>query len=679
MSKRKQDEQLREMSRRQLRRRIGIAIIAVGIVAATWVGIKTFGFRRPPNVLFITLDTTRADRLGCYGYESIRTPNLDAIAASGARFDWAFSAVPLTLPSHATMLTGLYPPEHGCRSNGKQRLPDNIPSLPEIFRNHGYDTAAFIASFVMADRFGLGRGFDLYDDGDLPTVDDVYDDQSVYEYRRANVMTDLAIAWLDRQTASGKPFFSWVHYYDPHRPYHYKENPYDNEVMFMDQHIGRLVAHLRRKGLLENTLIVAVGDHGEGLGDHGEDEHALLLINSLTRVPMFVSMTGRVPRGRVVDTPVSLVDVFPTILEFCGFKQDIGKVSGESLIPLLAGKTLPPRSLYVETECPYELFGWSPLYGIVSNDWKYIQGPNPELYRYVSDVSETNNLIRREMKVAEDLRVGLDVMKARMVVRTGAQVKLDSRAEAVLTSLGYLGGAGVHSTNSVLRDPMQMTGAKRKYVEALAHEHRGEFDSAERMFRELTMLSPESYCFHEHLAALLCKQQRYDEARRMYAQIVKDYPDVYRAHYSLGTVLAQVGEFEEAIVALKTAIRMDSSRVRSHNNLGVALLKTGKVQEAVETFIGAIKIRGDQADIHNNLGSALLKLNQPRDAEKSFRDAIRLDPKYVDARFNLGLALIALSRREEAIAAFEETLQMRPDHALARKRLESLRGSIRGK
>jgi len=282
---------------------IRIVVLVAAIVGAGIGGTALWRKYHPRyNVLFITLDTTRADHLGCYGSVDATTPNLDAVAEHGTRFEQAFSAVPLTLPSHATMMTGLYPPEHGVRVNGMHRLGDGIPTLAEVFKQHKYQTAAFVAAFVLDKRFGLTRGFDVYDDYKVPETKNAYEN-NMYKYRRGDVVVDSALAWM--KTNSAKPFFCWVHFYDPHRPYYYKKDPYNKSITFMDRQVGRLLKSLREQKLMSRTVIVLVADHGEGLGEHNEDEHGLLLQPAVMRVPLIVSQVGRLPEGKVVDAPVS--------------------------------------------------------------------------------------------------------------------------------------------------------------------------------------------------------------------------------------------------------------------------------------------------------------------------------------------------------------------------------------
>ncbi|MBL8851835.1 MAG: sulfatase, partial [Planctomycetaceae bacterium] len=311
---------------------LGGLLLIAGLVAGSWWMLAP----RRPNLLLITLDTTRADRLGCYGYDGAKTPTLDALANSGARFSRAYATAPLTLPSHATMMTGLYTPEHGLRTNGKGRLHSEIPTLAESLQQAGYRTGGFVGAFVLDAEFGLNQGFDEYD-ADLSQSRRT--DDPLHRERPGNAVVDRALAWLGAD--ANEPFFCWVHLYDPHFVYQshaaefgdeFEQRPYDGELAFVDQQVQRLTGFLTSNEIAEDTLVIIVGDHGEGLGDHQEMMHGYMLYNSTLHVPWIVSWPGRIPSDVVVDEPVSLVDLMPTTLDCLGVPPPLD-MTGQSLKP----------------------------------------------------------------------------------------------------------------------------------------------------------------------------------------------------------------------------------------------------------------------------------------------------------------------------------------------------------
>src|SRR5262245_10488970 len=362
--------------RRMLLFMCGLAAVAVGL----------FGWRagllsRRPNVLLITLDTTRADRLGCYGCATALTPALDALAAEGVLFERAYTPAPLTLPSHASMMTGLYPREHGLVTNGRGCLDENISTLAEILRDAGYHTGGFIGSFVLHSKFGLRRGFAVYDD-DMTNTDPTED--GMHRQRDGVWVVDSALAWLQQRRK--KPFFCWVHLYDAHAPYsahvdefggRFSDRPYDGGIAYVDLQIQRLVNHLRANRLWRETLVVVVGDHGESLGEHDEEEHGLTLYNSVMQVPWIWAGRGAPAAGRRVPQPVSLVDLRPTLLQAVGLR-DTGPTSGRSLCVALTGGAAAAEDCYSAADFPLIEHGWAPLRSLTTAGWKYIRTPDVE-------------------------------------------------------------------------------------------------------------------------------------------------------------------------------------------------------------------------------------------------------------------------------------------------------------
>lgn len=629
------------------------------------------------NLLLITMDTTRADHLGCYGYDAARTPALDELARSGVKFNRFFSNVPLTLPSHTTMMTGLYPPEHGCRVNGEHKLGEDITTLSEVFAKNGYRTGAFVAAFVLDSKFGLDRGFDTYNDYDVPTSNDIYDDNIMYSYRRADRVADAALKWLDEQ--SGEPFFCWVHFFDPHHPYYFHPAPgkdltdsYDQEIAFMDTQINRLLGFLQSRGIDKNTTVIALGDHGEGLGDHGEDEHGLLLYNPVTRVPLIISThKDSISTDRIdIDSLLSTVDLFPTILEIFDWEPPPG-ISGNSFAGTLDGNLPVGGEVYLETEFPFTEYGWSPLVGLISGNWKYISAPREELYDLENDPGEMTNLAVVHKERTNRLKDQLLRLKEDMTLVEATDVKLDEQSRRELESLGYLGGSSAKITpGTALRDPKDAIGLRSEFISILSDVKKGDLTLAEDRLQSLIGKSPESYTFHYKLALLLFQQQQYVKARAEFQKLAKRFPDEYKTHYNLGKTLLKLGRDDEAIKELQMAINLDDENPPAYNNLGIALLKTRRIKEAIDAFNRSVEIDYDQVDPHNNLGNAYLSLGRIAAAAAEFRRSVEIDPDFFEGRYNLGLCLTRLGKNREAAREFKEALRIRPDFVPARRQLE---------
>jgi arylsulfatase A-like enzyme len=441
-------------------------LVVVGLLLTGTVAAMLFFRPRPRyNVLLVTLvtlDTTRADHLGCYGRAEAHTLVLDALAQEGVLFESAYATVPLTLPSHASILTGLYPPENGMHVNGVGRLDPQLPNLAETLRSQGYNTSAFIASVVLHSRYGLDHGFQIYDD-DLAGGE--FHGHESHLMRKANAVVDSALTWLNLHHED--PFFCWVHLFDPHAPYEshpeifqdrFRENPYDGDIAFADLHVGRMVRFLKDKGVYDNTLIIIVGDHGEGLGEHVEDEHGFMLYNSTLHVPMIVSCPKLCKAGQRVAQSVSQVDIFPTVLD-CLQVDSPGPVSGVSFHRGLTGSPLQPRFCYSETRAVFDAFRWAPLGSVTSNNWKYVQTTREELYDLREDAGELNNLAESQPDQLEKMRQTYFDLQEQMAEHEATDAVLTDADRRKLESLGYVGGRTApapHDADELLPDVKDM-------------------------------------------------------------------------------------------------------------------------------------------------------------------------------------------------------------------------------
>jgi choline-sulfatase len=549
------------------------------------------------NVLLVTIDTARQDRFGSYGYQQAQTPTIDALAAGGVQFDNALTTVPLTLPSHATILTGLTPLGHGVHDNGIDALGPEPSTLPEILKTHGYDTAAFIACFVMDARFGLDRGFDLYDfevsmAGFRPQMVD-------FNERPANEVTDAAINWFDgrRQKGSTSPFFAWVHYFDPHLPYRsplqnmpeFRDRPYDAEIAFVDQQLKRLLEDLTSHGEIDRTLVIVTSDHGESLGEHQEATHGIFLYNSTMKVPLVFSCPSLFegPR-RCRDRVVGLVDLRATIEDLLDINSS-GQLDGQSLL-----EEIPrDRLLYVETEGPVNMAGASPLYGLQGIDHKYIQAPIPEYYDLANDPDEQHNLHASRGEDIRPLEAQLAQLLGSADPDTGSTRRMTEEEIQRLRSLGYVHSSGTRD-DGALPDPKVIIAAlnggqqaeklyaEKKYEEAAAAAREavarceacvgatrvlafsylklGRPEEAIAVLREFVARSPQVFMIRS-LAQALIMHEEYDNAFEVLDLYESVEPTDGRIAILRGDCFDRQGEPLKAIELYEEAMRVDPNRV----------------------------------------------------------------------------------------------------------------------
>jgi arylsulfatase A-like enzyme len=557
------------------------------------------------NVLLITLDTTRADHLGCYGYSEAKTPVLDRLAQQGVLFERAYAPAPLTLPSHASMFTGLYPPEHGLHNNGQGALPQGLPTLATQLQAAGYETGAFVAAFVLDHKFGLNRGFQTYND-DLTLSDPGL--HGHHQYRDGSFVIDAALRWLRPRTS--KPFFCWVHLFDPHYPYlahedefgtQFKDRPYDAELAYVDQQLERLISALKESGALEHTMIVIVGDHGESFGEHGELSHGMTIYDATLRVPLLVVSPRESQPGQRVAEPVSLVDLTPTVLDRLGLRP-LSHASGRSLQPALRGEAMAARVCYAESDEPYHAGHWSPLRALITSQWKYIRSPRAELYDLIADPRELRNLATESPAQLQTLEGELSAWEEGMNQRLAGNVALTEQERSSLSSLGYA-------------------------------SYREKVGDGERPLRDVKDMLPFYYKLNDAIAMIDAK--RYDLAEPVLREVLAADGDYFAAHGELGRCLLKQKKFPEAVQSLKRAMQLDPGAEGVQSMLGATLLMQGNYPAAVDALELAIRLNPDLYQNHFNLGMTMEKLGRPADAIQRYQDCLERAPDAVQARQRL--------------------------------------------
>ncbi len=645
-----------------------ISAIVVILILAGLTAVYCLKLSPRLNLLLITLDTTRADHLGCYGYPVAITPALDALAQAGTLFEEAYTCVPITLPSHATMMTGLYPPEHGIRVNGKNSLPTNVTTLAEILLKRGYKTGAFTASSILSSCYGLNKGFLVYDDVNelgenikaqlhRSLIDN---DEQNMPYRAGNIMAASAIKWL-RETLNVKknPFFCWVHFYDPHFPGHWHEdtfptntfnNMYDAEIGFMDIQVGKLLKFLDENNLRKNTLIIAVGDHGEGLDDHGENMHGFMLYPSTLRVPLIISLPGAKPQNRV-SSMVSLRDLFPTILDLLKVNPSIysrtdprndllASCSARSFAPAVTGCKTEPRPCYAETDMPYISFQWSPLRCVITPLWKYIRAPRAELYDHVADPGDWTDIASRLPGRLDEMESLLSDIESKMIQGSASAVSLSPEQMRQLASLGYAAGGSTSAESPGVRKDMpdvkDMTACLNMQLDIGIAMRRGVRD--EKVLaacREAIRLSPKTAKFYTWEGMILSAQKKLEESLRSFDRAREMAPDEFTTYNNLATVLIEQGKAKDAIPYFEKALQLNPINESVKHNLAIAcnqygqeLGSTGNLEESVTYLLKAVATYPAMAPAHHNLGVAYLNLGQLTEAIAEFEEALKLDPEY---------------------------------------------------
>jgi arylsulfatase A-like enzyme/tetratricopeptide (TPR) repeat protein len=613
-----------------------------------------------PSVLLITVDTLRADRLGAYGHAAAVTPTLDALAARGARFVTAVAHVPLTGPSHASILTGLTPIGHGVRDNGGYVLPREVKTAAEAFGAAGYRTAAFVSGFPLDRRFGFDRGFETYDDH-LPRGHDPR--RTPYVERLAEATTDVALRWLGA-AKDARPFFLWVHYYDPHAPYEppgtlaerFRASPYDGEIASVDAQLARLL-HGVGEETLGRTLVLATADHGEALGEHGEGTHGLFVYDATLKVPWIMAGPG-VPAGAVPQTVARGVDVLPTLLDLAGLAVP-RDLEGRSLRPAVEGKAMVDAPAYAESVYAEREFGWAPLFALRTASFKLIEAPRPELYDLGADPRESTNLMDREPVRAEELRTRLKGALARPARSAGAQV--DAVTAERLAALGYLGGGRAPGAKAAAgRDP-------KDGVRLMPRLNRGMSvarTDPPTAIRELTAVlaeDPGLLMARRTLAVAYASARQHDRAVAELRRLEKEGALSAEDAIVLGDNLRFAGRLAEAAAVLQEAARESPRFAQPWLSLAEVHIKEGRNAEAAAAYERVLALVPDHLEALRGLGDLALLEGRLDDAERRYGRILAVDASDPGAITKLGVLRMRAGRRDEALALFRRAVERDPN------------------
>src|SRR5213596_442529 len=621
-----------------------------------------------PNVVFITIDTLRPDHLGCYGDKQIGTPNIDTLAADGTRFERAYTAVPVTLPSHTVIFTGTYPTLSGVHDFAANKLSPTQATLASVLKDNGYTTGAVIGSAVLDSRFGLNHGFEFYyDHFDFNRLLETNLDEME---RPGNIVADVTLDWLSKNYQ--KKFFLWMHLYDPHYPYRppppyseqYKDRPYDGEIAFADAQVGRLIEFLKNKGLYQNTLIILSGDHGESLGEHGEKTHGFFIYNATLHVPLIIHLPGDM-HARTVQNLVNLADIMPTVLAALNIQLP-AHVQGQSLLPIISPKKEDnARSLYAETFLPRLHFNWSELRGVETENYHFVDAPKPELYDLRKDPGETHNLFAEKKAVTEEMRVRL----AKLIQQYTAGQELaeitglDPALMERLKSLGYAGfsggsnsGANIHA----LPDPKDRIQTYEIFSDAMADSQHGQYASSIEKLNAALKTDPDSVPGHYLQGLNYYRTHEFPKSVAEIERVLQLSPDYALAAFQLGLAYGRNGDFDKSISMLQRALELDPTNFDAAYNAGVAYLQKKMVPEAAAAFRKSLEIAPDYALAHRSLGEVLLYQGETENALIELHRAAELAPDDQRTHLALAQALKAKGLDEQAQEEIHKAQQLQP-------------------
>src|SRR6266700_3701998 len=587
-----------------------------------------------PNLLLVTIDTLRPDHLRCYGYTEIETPTIDSLAADGIRFDQAYTPVPITLPSHTVMLTGTYPMMSGMHDFSGNNLNPEQATLATVLRARGYDTGAVIAAAVLDRRFGLNRGFDFYyDHFNFVRLSEANLD---FMERPANEVVDQALKWLAKPRNA--PFFLWVHLYDPHHPYNppppfnqlYKKNLYAGEIAFADTQVGRLLAYLKQHAAYDHTLVVLSGDHGEGLGEHGEKTHGFFTYNSTLHVPLIIKPSVNIKfTNPLIKRGVSLVDLMPTVLGFLNIPIP-PRVQGKNLaMMVLHGDEMEPSPLYSETYLPRIHFNWSELRGLSARNYHFIDAPKPELYDISSDPGEIHNLYVDKNAVSSEMRSQLTATVRHYTVdhEMAQKSTLDPQLADRLRALGYTAFAGGEESavsDRQLPDPKDRIQVYELFSDAMSESQHGQYEQSAEKLNAVLKIEHDSVPIHYLLGLDYYRTKDFASSVTEFKRVLQLSPEYALAAYNLGLAYIRSGQFDEAIDTLKRTLELDPTNFSAAYNLGAAYMQKQMVPEAMAAFHQSVGIFPDYAMGHRAIGEILLYQGHIDEAVTELRNAAGL-------------------------------------------------------
>ena len=648
-------------------------------IAASLILFSLCACSRKPNVVLITFDTTRADAVGYANGRNDITPNIDKLAGRGAWFSTAITSQPLTMPAHSTIMTGMYPFHHGVRNNGTYILDKSNTTLAERLKAKGYATHAIVSSFVLDGQFGLGQGFDTYDD-DMSGGPQ----QKIFMFReiRGNQTADKAIAWLKGKRPQDKPFFLWLHFFDPHADYEPPEDlavrfpgeRYQAEVSSADRELGRVLKTLDDLELSDDTVFAFTGDHGESLGEHGEQSHGVFVYDSTVHVPLFFS-GKRVPMKRRIDGVVRTADIAPTLLDLLDLDDDDDKFDGTSLLPMMKGEKTAALTAYSESFAPRLNFGWSELRALRDADIKYIAAPRGEVYEVARDRAEAKNLMSANTVPPAARRFAAQTLAIQKEdpFTTGKhrQQKLDSETTRKLAALGYVWGAEP-ATTGPRPDPKDRIVHWEQFQEAQTLIRQHQYEPALRLVREVLSVDKDNVVAMASLANVLTRMYARGEAYEVYRRMIQLDPSLAMSYLGASRVLRDLRRFTEAEEYARTVMGIEPQSPDGYVAVGDVMLDQNRFEEAGRFFRQALKIGPNSSTAVSGLGNCLNRAGRLRDALAVLREGRKKDPTSTAITYNLAVVVERLGDPDGARRLYEETLKLDADHSMAWNNLAAL-------
>lgn len=662
------------------------------------------------NLLLITLDTTRADGMGLYNNKNHITPNIDRLGPNSVIFENCYANVPLTLPAHCSIFTGRYPHVHQVRNNGTYKLNPSETTLAEIYSSHGFQTSAIIASFTVSSKFGLDQGFDNYDEN--------FGSTEVLLNLKTEIPADQVyekfLHWADDY--DGQKFFLWVHFFDPHFPYIHHENisggqtptlweSYESEIRYVDTYVGKIMETLAAKGLMDNTIIVIAGDHGEAFGEHGEYGHGIFCYEESLKVPLIIHNPQYIQEKTIITENISLVDILPSLLELNNYAIP-KNISGQSFVNLIQGKKeKKKRTIYFESVFGHEENNWAPPIGIVDNNFKYISLPEQELYDLKNDANETNNLFDNQRKFAGDMRSKLEQLMFDSAINNNPTKRKLSRSDIrKLESLGYLSSfsnqakqtmdpkqgiivyAQVEEIKSLLRQRRYKL-AEEKYTQIISknpkieipsiyqiafqiEKSKGNTETAINTLQKALVQFPEHESLKIRLAREFFNTGKLSEAEELCRQILQLNDQMTHAHLLLGNVNLRLNKLEEALKNYEQAAALEPQNVMIKVNYASILMKNNELRKSLDL----VNELGNEGNFINTslyqemiaeLGNRFLATGKMKEAIPLLKKVIAFDPENPDAWLNLGSTYFGINQLDQALESFKKVLELNKDYAVA--------------